>query len=147
MTNLGTQAGSDGIRGRIRPGGLKEVKVYIAAKRKLGVGDIRWPVATATKASLPKSSQDKLYLLADGTPVDIVLNPLGVPSRMNVGQVLEAPTLGIATWGPWLQVATPVFDGISEETIWNCMSSQKEVDGFTGSVATRTAPWEEEYPL
>ena len=68
--------------------------------------------------------------LADGTPVDIVLNPLGVPSRMNVGQVLEAH-LGIAARALGFKVATPVFDGISEETIWNYMTEAKKVDGFT----------------
>ncbi len=112
------------------PGGLKEVKVYIAAKRKLGVGD-KMAGRHGNKGVVAKIVPEQdMPFLADGTPVDIVLNPLGVPSRMNVGQVLEAH-LGIAARALGFKVATPVFDGISEETIWNYMSEAKKVDGFT----------------
>ena len=112
------------------PGGLKEVKVYIAAKRKLGVGD-KMAGRHGNKGVVAKIVPEQdMPFLADGTPVDIVLNPLGVPSRMNVGQVLEAH-LGIAARALGFKVATPVFDGISEDTIWNYMSEAKKVDGFT----------------
>ncbi|WP_290504248.1 DNA-directed RNA polymerase subunit beta [Akkermansia sp.] len=112
------------------PGGLKEVKVYIAAKRKLGVGD-KMAGRHGNKGVVAKIVPEQdMPFLADGTPVDIVLNPLGVPSRMNVGQVLEAH-LGIAARALGFKVATPVFDGISEETIWNYMTEAKKVDGFT----------------
>jgi len=66
--------------------------------------------------------------LADGTPVDIVLNPLGVPSRMNVGQVLETH-LGIACRVLGLYAATPIFDGISEEHIWELLDQAFEKEG------------------
>lgn len=112
------------------PGGLKEVKVYIAAKRKLGVGD-KMAGRHGNKGVVAKIVPEQdMPFLADGTPVDIVLNPLGVPSRMNVGQVLEAH-LGIAARALGFKVATPVFDGISEEKIWEYMSEAKKVDGFT----------------
>lgn len=112
------------------PGGLKEVKVYIAAKRKLGVGD-KMAGRHGNKGVVAKIVPEQdMPFLADGTPVDIVLNPLGVPSRMNVGQVLEAH-LGVAAKALGFKVATPVFDGISEDAIWNYMSEAKKVDGFT----------------
>lgn len=112
------------------PGGLKEVKVYIAAKRKLGVGD-KMAGRHGNKGVVAKIVPEQdMPFLADGTPVDIVLNPLGVPSRMNVGQVLEAH-LGVAARALGFKVATPVFDGISEDAIWNYMTEAKKVDGFT----------------
>ena len=64
------------------------VKVYLAVKRRQQPAT-RWPAATGNKGVVSRSSVDRTYPMADGTPVDIVLNPLGVPSRMNVGQVLE----------------------------------------------------------
>ena len=68
------------------PGVIKMVKVYVAIKRKLSVGDTRWPGGTATRASSPGCfPMEDLPYFEDGTPVDVVLNPLGVPSRMNVG--------------------------------------------------------------
>mgnify|MGYP003315604806 CR=1 FL=1 len=67
--------------------------------------------------------------LNDGTPVDICLNPLGVPSRMNVGQVLETH-LGVAAKALGFTVATPIFDGIPEDKIWEYMSEAKKVDGM-----------------
>ena len=111
-------------------GGLKEVKVYIATKRKLGVGD-KMAGRHGNKGVVAKIVPEQdMPFLSDGTPVDIVLNPLGVPSRMNVGQVLEAH-LGVAARALGFKIATPVFDGISEETIWNYMTEAKQVDGFT----------------
>lgn len=98
------------------PGVLKLVKVYIAMKRKLSVGDKmagRHGNKGVVSRILP---MEDMPFLPDGTPVDIVLNPLGVPSRMNVGQILETH-LGWA--GKMLDVhfATPVFDGASEAEI------------------------------
>jgi len=112
----------------IDPGVIKEVKVFIAAKRKLSVGDKmagrhgnKGVVATIVP-------EEDMPYLADGTPVDICLNPLGVPSRMNVGQVLETH-LGVAAKALGFKVATPIFDGIKEDDIWDFMSMAKQVDG------------------
>jgi DNA-directed RNA polymerase subunit beta len=68
--------------------------------------------------------------LSDGTPVEIVLNPLGVPSRMNVGQVLETH-LGVAAKALGFKVATPVFDGIDEPEVRKYLNEAKKIDGFT----------------
>src|SRR5436305_5876945 len=68
--------------------------------------------------------------LSDGTPVEIVLNPLGVPSRMNVGQVLETH-LGVAAKALGFRVATPVFDGIAETKIRDYLEDAKKVEGFS----------------
>jgi DNA-directed RNA polymerase subunit beta len=98
------------------PGTLKQVKVYIASKRKLSVGD-KMAGRHGNKGVVAKIvPEEDMPFLPDGTPVDIVLNPLGVPSRMNVGQVLETH-LGIAAQKLGFKVATPVFDGIKEEKI------------------------------
>ena len=114
----------------VDPGVIKEVKVFIAAKRKLSVGDKmagrhgnKGVVATIVP-------EEDMPYLSDGTPVDICLNPLGVPSRMNVGQVLETH-LGVAAKALGFKVATPIFDGIKEEDIWDFMSEAKKVDGVT----------------
>ena len=112
------------------PGVNQVVRVYIAQRRKIQPGD-KMAGRHGNKGVVAKIVPEQdMPFLADGTPVDIVLNPLGVPSRMNVGQVLEAH-LGIAARALGFKVATPVFDGISEETIWNYMSEAKKVDGFT----------------
>ena len=74
--------------------------------------------------------EEDMPFLADGTPVDIVLNPLGVPSRMNVGQVLETH-LGVAAKALGFKVATPVFDGISEEKIKEYLREAKTKENFT----------------
>ncbi len=114
----------------MEPGGIKEVKVYIAAKRKLGVGD-KMAGRHGNKGVVAKIVPEAdMPFLSDGTPVDIVLNPLGVPSRMNVGQVLETH-LGVAAKALGFKVASPVFDGIKEETIWQYMTQAKQIDGFT----------------
>ena len=77
----------------------------------------KWPAATATRASFPAMlPQEDMPFLPDGTPLDIVLNPLGVPSRMNIGQVLEVH-LGYAAHEMGCKVATPIFDGASEADI------------------------------
>ena len=112
------------------PGVVTEVKVYIATKRKLGVGDkMAGRHGNKGVCSRVLPVEDMPYL-EDGTPVDIILNPLGVPSRMNVGQVLEAH-LGVAAKALGFKVATPVFDGIEESKIWEYMSQAKKVDGFS----------------
>jgi len=98
------------------PGVLKLVKVYVAMKRKVSVGDKmagRHGNKGVVSRILP--AEDMPYL-PDGRPIDIVLNPLGVPSRMNVGQVLETH-LGWAAQALGLYVATPVFDGATEQEI------------------------------
>jgi DNA-directed RNA polymerase subunit beta len=105
------EAGDD-----VDPGIIKSVKVYIASKRKLSVGD-KMAGRHGNKGVVAKIvPEEDIPFLADGTPVDIVLNPLGVPSRMNVGQVLETH-LGWAAKLLGLKYATPVFDGIKEKEI------------------------------
>lgn len=95
---------------------IKSVRVYVASKRKISVGD-KMAGRHGNKGVIAKIvKEEDMPFLADGTPVDIVLNPLGVPSRMNVGQVLETH-LGWAAKLLGLQIATPVFDGISEAEI------------------------------
>jgi DNA-directed RNA polymerase subunit beta len=114
----------------VDPGIIKQVKVYIASKRKLSVGD-KMAGRHGNKGVVAKIvPEEDMPFLADGTPVDIVLNPLGVPSRMNVGQVLETH-LGVAAKALGFKVATPVFDGISEPKIREYLRDAKKVDGFT----------------
>jgi DNA-directed RNA polymerase subunit beta len=98
------------------PGVIKMVKVYIAMKRKLSVGD-KMAGRHGNKGVISRivPVEDMPYL-PDGTPVEIVLNPLGVPSRMNVGQILETH-LGWAAKGLGVRFATPVFDGATEKDI------------------------------
>jgi DNA-directed RNA polymerase subunit beta len=97
-------------------GVIKSVKVYIASKRKLSVGD-KMAGRHGNKGVVAKIvPEEDMPYLSDGTAVDIVLNPLGVPSRMNVGQVLETH-LGWAARLLGLKFATPVFDGIKEKNI------------------------------
>ena len=108
--------------GRVRkgdelpPGVIKLVKVYIAIKRKLAVGDkMAGRHGNKGVVSVIMPEEDMPYL-ADGTPVEMILNPLGVPSRMNVGQILETH-LGWAAKALGIHVTTPVFDGASENEI------------------------------
>ena len=97
---------------------VKSVKVYIATKKKLSVGD-KMAGRHGNKGVISRIvAEEDMPFLPDGTPVDVVLNPLGVPSRMNVGQVLELH-LGWACKHLGMHAATPIFDGISEEEIWN----------------------------
>ncbi len=108
----------------VESGIIKSVKVYIASKRKLSVGD-KMAGRHGNKGVVSKIvSEEDMPFLADGTPVDIVLNPLGVPSRMNVGQVLETH-LGWAAQILGLKFATPVFDGIREEEIRKYLTEAK----------------------
>ncbi len=99
---------------------IKQVKVYIASKKKLSVGD-KMSGRHGNKGVVARIlPEEDMPFMPDGTPVDIVLNPLGVPSRMNVGQVLETH-LGIACRVLGLHAATPVFDGCPESKIWELM--------------------------
>lgn len=98
------------------PGVLKLVKAYIAMKRKLSVGDKmagRHGNKGVVSVIVP---EEDMPCTADGTPVDLILNPLGVPSRMNVGQILETH-VGWAAKQVGLYIASPVFDGAREEDI------------------------------
>jgi len=100
----------------LRPGVLQMVKVYVAAKRVISVGD-KMAGRHGNKGVIAKIlPKEDMPFLADGTPVQIMLNPLGVPSRMNVGQILETH-LGWAGKMLGFQAVTPVFDGASEEEI------------------------------
>ena len=116
------------------PGVSKLVRVYIAQKRKISVGDKmagRYGNKGVISRILPESD---MPFLADGTPLQIVLNPLGVPSRMNIGQVLEVH-LGLVCKQLGWKVATPVFDGAREKDIRellqenNIVNPDGEVDG------------------
>ena len=103
-------------RDELSPGVNKLVRVYIAQKRKISVGDKmagRHGNKGVISRVLPK---EDMPFLADGTPLQIVLNPLGVPSRMNIGQVLEVHLGLVANMLGW-KVATPVFDGADERDI------------------------------
>jgi DNA-directed RNA polymerase subunit beta len=105
-------------------GVIKSVKVYVASKRKLSVGD-KMAGRHGNKGVVAKIvPEEDMPFLPDGTPMDIVLNPLGVPSRMNVGQVLETH-LGWAARFLGLRFATPVFDGIKEKEIRNYLKEAK----------------------
>jgi len=100
----------------LSPGVIQVIKVYIAMKRKLSVGD-KVSGRHGNKGIVAKIvPEEDMPRLPDGTPVEIVLNPLGVPSRMNVGQILETH-LGWASKNLGLWISTPVFDGISESEI------------------------------
>ncbi len=111
----------------VESGVVKSVKVYIASKRKLSVGD-KMAGRHGNKGVVAKIvAEEDMPFLADGTSVDIVLNPLGVPSRMNVGQVLETH-LGWAAKLLGLKFATPVFDGIKEKDIRSYLKEAKLPD-------------------
>jgi DNA-directed RNA polymerase subunit beta len=121
------------------PGVIKMVKVFVAMKRKISVGD-KMAGRHGNKGVISRIlPEEDMPFLPDGTPVEIVLNPLGVPSRMNVGQVLETH-LGWAASVLGLHYATPVFDGASE---WEVLQELKKaslpengkiklIDGTTG---------------
>jgi len=105
------EAGDD-----IESGVIKNVKVYVATKRKVQVGD-KMAGRHGNKGVVARVvPEEDMPFLPDGTPIEICLNPLGVPSRMNVGQVLETH-LGWACKKLGISVATPVFDGIPEKQI------------------------------
>lgn len=108
----------------LAPGVNQIVRVYIAQKRKISEGDKvagRHGNKGVISRILP---EEDMPFMPDGTPIEIVLNPLGVPSRMNIGQVLETH-LGWAAKELGIRVATPVFDGASEEDIKEMMSEAK----------------------
>src|SRR4051795_11287654 len=121
------------------PGVIKLVKVYVAMKRKLSVGD-KMAGRHGNKGVIARIlPEEDMPYLPDGTPVEIVLNPLGVPSRMNVGQILETH-LGWAAHALGLYFATPVFDGATELEIKNWLDraglpkggKTKLYDGMSG---------------
>ena len=102
------------------PGVKKSVRVYIAQKRKISEGD-KMSGRHGNKGVISRILPEcDMPYLADGTPVDIMLNPLGVPSRMNIGQILEIH-LGLACRKLGIKIATPVFDGISDKEIFDLM--------------------------
>jgi DNA-directed RNA polymerase subunit beta len=123
----------------LSPGVIRLVKVYIAKKRKISVGD-KMAGRHGNKGVISRIVPvEDLPYLSDGTPVDIVLNPLGVPSRMNVGQILETQ-LAYAAKSLGIYVETPVFDGAKESDIHNLLKKaglptsgrSKLFDGKTG---------------
>ena len=122
----------------LNPGVNKVVRCYIAQKRKISVGDKmagRHGNKGVVSRILP---QEDMPFLPDGTPLDIVLNPLGVPSRMNIGQVLEVH-LGYAARALGFKVMTPVFDGAHENDIRDLLSEANlSTDGKTWLTDGRT---------
>jgi DNA-directed RNA polymerase subunit beta len=122
------------------PGVIKLVKVYVAMKRKLSVGD-KMAGRHGNKGVIARIlPEEDMPYLPDGTPVEVVLNPLGVPSRMNVGQILETH-LGWAAHALGLYFATPVFDGATEPEIKHWLEEgglpksgkTRLYDGMTGN--------------
>ena len=126
-TSLRVPNGEDGIvvdvkiftrknRDELSPGVNKLVRVYIAQKRKISVGD-KMAGRHGNKGVISRVlPREDMPFMADGTPIQIVLNPLGVPSRMNIGQVLEVH-LGLVANMLGLKISTPVFDGANEADI------------------------------
>ncbi len=125
----------------LAPGVIKLVKVFVAMKRKLSVGDKmagRHGNKGVVSVIVP---EEDMPFMEDGTPLEILLNPLGVPSRMNVGQILES-YMGMAAVASDIFVSTPVFDGASEQDIKNLLKESnldefcrvKLLDGKTGKV-------------
>ena len=144
-TSLRVPNGEDGIvvdvkiftrknRDELSPGVNKLVRVYIAQKRKISVGD-KMAGRHGNKGVISRVlPREDMPFMADGTPIQIVLNPLGVPSRMNIGQVLEVH-LGLVANMLGLKISTPVFDGANESDIKQLFSdnglvnSKGKVDG------------------
>ena len=125
---------------------IQQAKVYIAKKRKIGVGD-KMAGRHGNKGIVSKVvRQEDMPFLVDGTPVDIVLNPLGVPSRMNIGQIFEA-VLGAAGRKLGVKFATPIFDGAKLEDLceWTDKAglprycSTQLYDGATGEAFDQKA--------
>ena len=115
----------------LSPGVNEMVRVYIAQKRKISVGD-KMAGRHGNKGVVSRILREEdMPFMPDGTPLEIVLNPLGVPSRMNLGQVLEVH-LGMAAKTLGWHIATPVFDGATEEDIEECLElAGKRTDGKT----------------
>ena len=121
------------------PGVNQVVRVYIAQRRKIQVGDKmagRHGNKGVVSRVLP---QEDMPFLPDGTPLDIVLNPLGVPSRMNIGQVLEVH-LGYAAKTLGWKVATPIFDGATEKDITEAPGAGRSGPGGQELCCTTAAP-------
>jgi DNA-directed RNA polymerase subunit beta len=123
----------------LEPGVIRQVKVYVATKRKLQVGDKmagRHGNKGVVSCIVPEAD---MPFMADGQSIEIILNPLGVPSRMNLGQVFETH-LGFAAQRAGIYVKSPVFEGFPEAEIWKMMKEQNLsengkfalFDGFTG---------------
>ncbi len=104
------------------PGVNQLVRAYIVQKRKIRVGGDKMAGRHGNKGGVISRilPEEDMPFMPDGTPVDIMLNPLGVPSRMNIGQVLELH-LGMASRYLGVHMATPVFDGANEEDVWETM--------------------------
>ena len=116
-------------RNELQPGVNKVVRCYLAQKRKISVGDKmagRHGNKGVVSRILPV---EDMPFLPDGTPLDIVLNPLGVPSRMNIGQVLEVH-LGYAAKALGWKIQTPVFDGAHEQDIFEAFRMMREKDDY-----------------
>ncbi|KIL53612.1 DNA-directed RNA polymerase subunit beta [Jeotgalibacillus alimentarius] len=113
------------------PGVNQLVRVYIVQKRKISVGD-KMAGRHGNKGVISRIlPEEDMPYLPDGTPIDIMLNPLGVPSRMNIGQVLEMH-MGMAARAMGIHIATPVFDGANEEDVWETIAeSGMSRDGKT----------------
>ena len=112
-------------RDELSPGVNEMVRVYIAQKRKISVGD-KMAGRHGNKGVVSRIlCEEDMPFLPDGTPLQIVLNPLGVPSRMNLGQVLEVH-LGLACRALGWHIATPVFDGATYDEIRDCLELAKE---------------------
>lgn len=107
----------------LEPGIIRQVKVYVASKRKLQVGD-KMAGRHGNKGVVSKivPEADMPYM-SDGKTIEVILNPLGVPSRMNMGQLFETH-LGFAAKRSGIYVASPVFEGFPEEKIWEMMEQQ-----------------------
>jgi len=123
----------------LAPGVIKKVRVYIVQKRKISEGD-KMSGRHGNKGVISKILPvEDMPFLPDGTPIDVMLSPMGVPSRMNIGQILEVH-LGLACRKLGIRIATPVFDGISNDEIRDLMdqagisSDGKSIlyDGQTG---------------
>jgi DNA-directed RNA polymerase subunit beta len=126
-------------KGNELPPGVNEVvKVYIVQKRKISEGD-KMSGRHGNKGVISRILPvEDMPFMPDGTPVDIMLNPLGVPSRMNIGQILEIH-LGLACKKLGIKIASPVFDGISNEEILDLMKeAQLDPDGKTVLLDGRT---------
>jgi DNA-directed RNA polymerase subunit beta len=113
------------------PGVNQLVRAYIVQKRKISVGD-KMAGRHGNKGVISRIlPEEDMPFMPDGTPVDIMLNPLGVPSRMNIGQVLELH-LGMASRKLGIHMASPVFDGANEDDVWDTMEeSGMNRDGKT----------------
>ncbi|MGO4890109.1 DNA-directed RNA polymerase subunit beta [Anaerobacillus sp. MEB173] len=131
-TSLRTPHGGDGIvldvkvfnredGDELPPGVNQLVRVYLVQKRKIHEGD-KMAGRHGNKGVISRiMPEEDMPFLPDGTPIDIMLNPLGVPSRMNIGQVLELH-LGMAARKLGIHVASPVFDGAREEDVWDTLA-------------------------